>query len=99
MFFKKQPVEKTGLEKAIDELFFEMSGLDGDSEKYAAMVKQMDTLYKLKEVDHKSAANKLKWMEIIVPSAVSLLGILAITDYEKLNVVTSKALNFIPKAR
>lgn len=95
--FKKTQTEPTELENAITDLFDAMADVSGDSDEYARMVAQMDTLYKLKEVDQKAKSKKIAWAEIWVPAAASVIGVLLITGHEKTNVITSKALNFIPK--
>lgn len=92
---KKKTVEKTGLEKAIEDLFLDMSGRDGDSEEYARMVEQMNTLYKLKEVDNNKTSVKREWAKIIIPAAGSFLGILAIVGHERTSVITSQGMKFI----
>lgn len=99
MLFKKTPAEKTELEIAISDLFADMENADKASDEYAAMVSQMDTLYKLKEVDTKVKTKKFGGAEVWVPAVTSLLGILMIVDHERTNVLTSQALKLIPKFR
>lgn len=97
--FKKKPSEPTSLENAIEELFREMAPLTGDDPEYARMVAQMDTLYKLKEVDAKIDTGKHVSRETMAIIVANLAGILLIVGHERAHVVTSKALNFLLKLR
>lgn len=99
MIFKKQHIQPSNLENAIDELFLEMRSVNGDSEEYSAMAKNLDTLYKLKEVDIKSIATNRVSKDALVNAAASIAGILLIVNYEKANVLTSKALSLLTKLR
>jgi hypothetical protein len=95
MIIKRLPAEKTGLEKAIDEILREMETLNADDDAYATMVDQLTKLHKLKECEKPSQVSKDTWA--IVGGHV--LGIALIVFYEKSNVVTSKALNLLFKLR
>ena len=93
--FKKAP---TKLEVAIDDLFSEMSYHGGSTEEYAAMVQQMDVLYKLQTVDsEKSQIWKIK-PDTLVLAVTNLLGIIVIVGYEQKSVLTTKALTLLRKS-
>lgn len=95
MFINKAPMEKSLLDEAIDDIFREMSVMNADSKEYARMVKQLEKLYKLRE--GKKTENMSKdTMAIVIGN---LLGIGMIVGYERMNVVTSKALNLLIKLR
>lgn len=91
----KSKTEDSALEQAIDELFDEMSGYSGDSEEYAKRVDQLSKLYSLKEIDSKKRVSP----DTLAIVAGNLAGIVVIVGYERMNIVTSKALNFILKLR
>lgn len=99
MFTKKTPTEPSELDKAISKLFEDMSNVSGDDPVYATMVTQMDTLYtqKLKEADLKITAEKRVSRDTLFIVGGNILGILLIVGHERANVVTSKALNLLPK--
>lgn len=99
MFTTKAPTEKSGLEKAIDSLLAEMENFSGDDEEYAKMVSQLDTLYKLKEVDNKINTDNRVSAETWATIGANLFGILLIVQHERAHVMTSKALSFIMKAK
>jgi hypothetical protein len=95
MFPSKSPRQKTGLEIAIDELLSEMKGYTADTEEYAKMVDQLDTLYKLKDIDKP---------ERIKPDTLAIIGgnvlvAVVIVGFERTNIMTSKALSFLLKTR
>lgn len=95
MFTPEPPDEKSGLQKAIDELFDDMASVQSDSEEYSSMVDQLSKLYSLKEIDRPKRVSP-DTMAIV---AGNLLGIILIVGHERMNVVTSKALNFVMKLR
>jgi hypothetical protein len=92
--FPRKPQE-TGLDEAITEILSEMKGFTSDSEDYATMVNHLVTLHKLKETN----SSKRVSADTMAIVAGNLLGILAILSYERVHVVTSKALSFAGKLR
>ena len=87
--------KRTALDKEIDSVLEEMSLLKPDSKEYTAMVNNLEKLYKAKPV---KGERKVPW-DVIVSGAFSILGILLITNFEKTDVVTSKAFGWIHKGR
>lgn len=87
--------EDSALVEAIDELFDEMSNYSGDSDEYAKRVDQLSKLYSLKEIDSKKRVSP-DTLAIVIGN---ILGITIIVGYERMNIVTSKALNFVLKLR
>jgi len=87
--------KRTNLEKEIDAVLECMSEEGPSSVKYAAMARNLETLYEAKknEKDHKISPDT---MAVIVGN---LLGIVLILTYEKANVITSKALGFVIRGR
>ena len=95
MFAKRTQTEKSGLEKAIDELHVELNSVMGDSEQYSKIADQLVKLYKLREFD----APKRVSPDTLVIVAGNLLGIAMIVGHERAHVVTSKALSFVMKLK
>ena len=95
MFLEKQEPEKTQLDLAIEGVFSEMAGYDADSKEYKKMVARLTELYAIKASNAPDRVSK-ETMTIVLGN---VLGIVLILHYEKLNVVTSKALNFLFKLR
>jgi hypothetical protein len=86
--------KRTKLDKEIDRVLSEMEKVSSDSEQYAAMVDNLEVLYKFKN-ENKNLISK----DTIAIIAGNLLGIVLILGYEKANVITSKALGFVLKGR
>ena len=95
MLIWKQPTEKSGLEKTIDSLMEDMKNFKGNDDSYSRMVDQLDTLYKLKEIDNPKRVSR----DTLAIVTGNIVGILLIVTHEHHNVVTSKALNLLHKLR
>lgn len=91
--FAKQS-EPNGLDQIIDELQQFMLTLDKDSDKYTTMVDNLSKLHKLRGDPSKPISK-----DAILTTAGSIVGILLILNFERLNVVTSKAISFVTKLR
>lgn len=89
--FKKDPA----LDEAIAEVYREMKGVTADSDEYAAMVKQLMKLEKLKR--NGAWAPPSSDTALIVGG--NLVAIIAILQFEKTNVLVSKAIGFLIKLR
>ncbi len=93
--FNPENTEKSRLDQAIDTIFDEMSNLRSDEEDYATMVNQLTKLYALKEPESKKRVSP----DTLALVAGNLLGIILIVGHERANVVTSKAMQFVMKAK
>lgn len=94
--FKKNAVETTKLDEAIDSAFRELSGYHVTEESYGAAVDHIAKLYKIKsEHQDKNQVSK----DVVVTGAVNLIGIFAILGYERTQIITSKAIGFVTKLR
>jgi FixJ family two-component response regulator len=87
----KRPTEKSGLEQAIDKALNEMKTFSAEEDEYAKIVEQLDKLYALKELEKPERVSK----DTLATIAANLIGIVLIVGYERTNIVTSKALNFL----
>jgi len=97
MFTKKPAVtEKNGLERAIDDLLAQLSSVPAYSPEYTAMTKNLTELCALRD-DQKS--KKHASPDAVLAVAGNLLGIAMIVGHERVGVVTSKALQFVMKAK
>jgi len=91
--FKKD--KRTNLEREIDSVLAIMSVWTPKSKEYTTMVENLEKLYKMKT---ESRVQKIK-PDTIALLAGNLLGIVLILTYERTNVITTKALNFVTKGR
>jgi hypothetical protein len=96
MFKKQNSATLERLNKAIEDIFIDMGGFTSETEEYADMLKKLERLYKLKEQD---TPTPIISPEVLLTVGANLFGILAILHYEKVNVVTSKALSFVMKLK
>ena len=96
MLIKKTSPEDDALDAAIDDLFNELKGFSANEEGYAKAADQLVKLIKLKKETNPSWRVSPDTLALI---GANLLGILLILNFERLGVVTSKALGFVGKLR
>lgn len=96
MLLKSKVKEESAIDKAIEIRVDQLQLVDSedDSEK----IKNVERLAAVKEKMEGPKPEPLS-VNTIVMAATSLIGILAMLHYEKLDVITSKVLGFIPKPR
>lgn len=87
--------KRTQLEKEIDDVLSGMKCLAKNSKEYEVTIGHLETLYKAKSTEKCNRVSR-DTMAII---AGNLMGILLILHYEKLDVITSRAVGFIIKGR
>lgn len=95
MFTKLTKKDPSRLDQEIDRVLDLMSREDPETEKYAQWADQVTKLYKLKEIDSKQRVSK----DALAAIAGNLLGIGMILSYERVHIVTSKAVGFVLKAK
>jgi len=95
MLIRKKPTEKSGLEIAIDEVLSDMKGFTSDQDEYAVMVDQLVKLHALKIAERSTQF----CTEAVVAAIGNVISVVLILEYERLHVVTSKAVLFIGKLR
>lgn len=93
--FNFGPKPKSDLEKAITSVFREMEDENSGSKEYARKTKQLTKLYALKETDAPDRISR----DTLAIVLGNLAGIVFIVGYERSHVVTSRALQFVIKAR
>ena len=92
--FKRKQKTLTLVEEQIAEVHRQMHTVTADSPEYAAMVKQLLELYKIKDPGLRDSTTLKDWIPVIA----SLSGIALIIVYESLgHSFTSKAASFIRK--
>lgn len=95
MYKLKIDSEPTALDLAIDDVLKQMNDLSADSEEYARMVARLTELNKIRTEGSPKPVSRDVW----VTTTANLLGIILIIAHERVNVITTKALGFIPKFR
>jgi hypothetical protein len=91
---KANPVA-IGLDKELNRLLAEMSENDPNSDEYAKLLERIVKLHKLKEDESPGRISADTRAMIFA----NLVGILIIIGYERANVISSKALNFVSKLK
>lgn len=94
MFTKKTP-EPTGLDMVIEELQEHIRRTDCYTKEYPILVDNLSKLYKMKEANTSRRVSP----DTIAIIAGNLAGIVLILGYERVGIVTSKALSFVMKAK
>lgn len=84
-----------GLENEIDSLLEDMSVAGRDSEEYERMAKSLESVCKAKS--YEKTADPIDWTEILVNVTGCLIPIVIILNYEKMDVIASKAFGLIRK--
>lgn len=87
--------EKSELDKAIDDIYREMSGVSADSDEYAKMVDQLVKLHGLKHNKNPARISR----DTLATVVGNLVGIVLIVAVERENILTTKALNFLLKPK
>lgn len=84
------------LDAAISDVLVTLNSLDESSEEYNVASDQLVKLMKLKnEVTHSWRPSP----DALVGAAGSILSVILILHYEKLGVITSKAVSFVSKMK
>lgn len=93
MFTLKLDREPSHLDKVIDLALIELEALGPETEQYATVVNQLVKLHAMKTQESPKRVSP----DALVSAAASLFGILLIVNFERVHVVTTKALGILPK--
>ena len=96
MFNRKD--EPHPLDDVIEHAISELEGMDAGSEERTRAVESLKTLMELRAADKASKKFNVN-PDVITAGAMQLVGIFAILGFEKANVITTKALGFVPKVK
>lgn len=98
MIFTKKD-KRTNLEREIDVLVLKLAGtFDEHSKEYGDNLAILERLVSLNDKIQNQKKDTVS-KDTLVVVAGNLLGIALILSYEKLNIITSKALSFVIKGR
>lgn len=98
MFNRNRLDESHPLDDAIENLISGADGLDDGSEEQARAVESLKTLMELRAADKASKKFHVN-PDVVTSGVMQLLGIVAILGFEKANVITTKAIGFVPKVK
>jgi hypothetical protein len=94
--FTTKKDKRTNLEKEIDEVTLLLSRYEPASEEYENITKNLERLNEM------AKANKRDWRpspDTVWVVGGNILGIVLILAYEKVDIITSKAIGFVMKGR
>jgi hypothetical protein len=91
MFNRQQ--EKSKLDAEIDRALDALKTKNPGTEEYTGILNHVEKLHKMQETPDRVS------YDTMVGSAVHLVGLLLIIRHENVNVITSKAMNFIHKPK
>lgn len=94
MKFTKQD-KRSNLQEAIDSALNAMSKLEPSSDEYSAIASNLEKLYRARDLEVSRGISP----DTIAIIAGNLFGIGLILGYEKMNVITSKAIGFVIRGR
>lgn len=91
----QKPESDVRIEAASNRVLLAMEGADPNSPEYETLVNRLSDLNSIKVNNTKSKLSK----DALLTVAANIAGIVLILQYERLNIVGSKALTFVQKAR
>lgn len=97
MFGKKATSEPTSLEIEEARLFSELKKWDVETEEYAKVLDRLSDLHEIKR-RFENGSRRVS-PDALVSAGASLGGILLIMNYERLHVISSKAIQLLIKPR
>jgi hypothetical protein len=89
------PKKNTYVDNEISRIVLAMQDMEVDSDKYGATLERLSKLQKIRQEEKPDRVSS----DTIAAVAANLIGIAIIIKHENVNVITSKALGFIPKLR
>lgn len=97
MFNRNQVDETHALDDTIAKLTNELAGMTAGSEYYTAAANSLKVLMEARTADKEGTKKDSLSIDTVAAIAANLLGIGMMLHHEKVNVITTKALGFIPK--
>lgn len=94
--FLKAKSEPNDLDRAITHALRDLNGRDASSKEYGEVLERVARLQKLKDAEKRSLEVS---PDTLVLALTNLIGIAMIIRHENVNVITSKALGFVPKPK
>lgn len=93
MFHK--PESQSKLDREINRVMIELNAHEVNSPEYVEVLKQLSTLMKLRTEEKSPRISA----EAVLTSLTYLAGIFMIVRHEHTNVITSKAMSFVPRPK
>ena len=98
--FNRTPKEDTHpLDETIANLISGLSGLDEGAEAHTQAVQSLKILMELRAADQAEKRKLPVNPDVLVAAGAHILGMVMILGFEQKHVLTSKAMQFVPKIR
>jgi hypothetical protein len=94
--FSFKPKTDTSIKELIDVAYTQLYSLEVDTPEYDKVLNQIERLHKLSS--REKEGYKVS-PDVLVTVLANLAGILLILNYERMQIVTSKALSFVIKTK
>lgn len=95
MLWERSKQDKATIEAEIDSVLEEMARMDPKTEEYTVVAKNLDMLLKARSYGSKKEVSP----DTVAMIVANLAGIGLILSFERLNVISTKALGFVSKLR
>lgn len=82
---------KKNIDTEIEHILTKLESLPPESEEYTIAAKNLDTLCAARSYKTNTWLN----YEVLIPAAVNILGILLVLNFEKVGIVTTKAMSLV----
>lgn len=99
MFHLTRKAEPHQLDEVITNLIASLEGTSEDTSEYAKQVASLQTLMELRNADKSVARQFPVNPDVLASAAANLVGIVMILQWERVNVLTSKAITLLPRIR
>lgn len=96
LFAKKTNAETSTLKDVRNAILSALGGTDVGTDEYSHLLTELERVCKLMQEDKTTFSFKPS-SDSILNAGMTVLSILLITKHEDLNVITSKAMSFLPK--
>lgn len=93
MKMPRLPKKSKSLDLEIERAIKEMAKMDVQTEQYAQATANLKSLFESKSLESKWTISP----DMVLGVGANLLGILLILNYERLGIITSKAITFLPR--
>jgi hypothetical protein len=94
MFQRPKP-KKSKLDIAIDDVLSDMENHATTTEEFRKLLERLKDLHKMKETDKPRRPSP----DVVIQAATHIIGIALIIRHEQFNIITTKAMSFVPRVK
>lgn len=86
---------KKDIDSEIEHILTQLQSLPPESDEYTTAAKNLEVLCSARSYKTNTWLN----YELLIPAAVNILGILLVLNYEKVGIVTTKAMSLVGRTK